>query len=131
MGNGGPEVRDAADVVTDSYDDEGFRQSSGALPPRAGEPSRPMTGEPIIEVAPNVDQLARRAAEWLIEPDGSLPSGSFALCLSGGSTPRGLYAHARKPCLSRSHPVAATASVLGRRALRTTASSGQQLPNGA
>jgi 6-phosphogluconolactonase len=50
-----------------------------------------MTREPIIDVAPNAEQLARCAAEWLIERMAA------TLCLSGGSTPRGLYAILASP----------------------------------
>jgi 6-phosphogluconolactonase len=43
-----------------------------------------------IEAAPDADALAHRAAEWIAElAVGS--RGRFAICLSGGSTPRRLY----------------------------------------
>ena len=43
-----------------------------------------------IETLPDPPALARRVAEWLLERTRA-KAGRFALCLSGGSTPRLLY----------------------------------------
>jgi 6-phosphogluconolactonase len=43
-----------------------------------------------IEAAPDAETLAHRAAQWITELAGK-SSGRFAICLSGGSTPRHLY----------------------------------------
>jgi 6-phosphogluconolactonase len=45
---------------------------------------------PEVEVAKDPESLARRAAEWITGLAGS-SQGRFAVCLSGGSTPRRLY----------------------------------------
>jgi 6-phosphogluconolactonase len=43
-----------------------------------------------VEVSENPEALARRVASWITELAGA-SRGRFAVCLSGGSTPRGLY----------------------------------------
>ncbi|SKA30391.1 6-phosphogluconolactonase [Enhydrobacter aerosaccus] len=48
-----------------------------------------MTG-PILDIQSDAEALAAHAADWLIERAAS-KSGPFAVCLSGGSTPRRLY----------------------------------------
>jgi 6-phosphogluconolactonase len=48
-----------------------------------------MTG-PIIETMPDPEALAQHAAHWLLDT-AVRKSGTFAVCLSGGSTPRHLY----------------------------------------
>ena len=45
---------------------------------------------PSIEVSENSEALARRAARWITGLAGA-SHGRFAICLSGGSTPRRLY----------------------------------------
>ncbi|MGH6880820.1 6-phosphogluconolactonase [Hypericibacter sp.] len=45
-----------------------------------------------LEVLPDPDALARRAAAWLLAAAMGKP-GDFAIALSGGSTPRRLYEH--------------------------------------
>ncbi|WP_036263706.1 6-phosphogluconolactonase [Methylocapsa aurea] len=49
-----------------------------------------MTPEPIVDVAPNAEELAARAAAWLAKRITLAPM-RFALALSGGSTPRRVY----------------------------------------
>jgi 6-phosphogluconolactonase len=44
------------------------------------------------EVLPDPDALARRVADWLLDA-ATTTDGPFAIALSGGSTPRLLYAH--------------------------------------
>jgi 6-phosphogluconolactonase len=44
----------------------------------------------IVETLADADALAQRVAEWLLEK-ALATEGMFALCLSGGSTPRLLY----------------------------------------
>jgi 6-phosphogluconolactonase len=51
--------------------------------------SGPIAGR--VEIAPDPVALARKAAHWLVERMMAAPS-DFRLSLSGGSTPRGLYA---------------------------------------
>ncbi|WP_374306295.1 6-phosphogluconolactonase [Methylocella sp.] len=50
-----------------------------------------MSFEPIIDVAEDADDLGARAAAWIAGRIAAAP-GRFALCLSGGSTPRDVYA---------------------------------------
>lgn len=45
---------------------------------------------PRIQIAKDPEALAHRAAQWIIEL-ARTSRGSFAICLSGGSTPRRLY----------------------------------------
>jgi 6-phosphogluconolactonase len=45
---------------------------------------------PRVEVAQDAEALADRAARWITSLAGA-SSGRFAICLSGGSTPRRLY----------------------------------------
>src|SRR3546814_11838171 len=46
---------------------------------------------PLVEVARDAEALARHVADWFVERIAETPGG-FALCLSGGSTPRRPYA---------------------------------------
>jgi 6-phosphogluconolactonase len=55
-----------------------------------------MKRNPTVDVAADAEALARRAAEWLVERM-TASDGPFALSLSGGSTPRGLYALLASP----------------------------------
>jgi 6-phosphogluconolactonase len=55
-----------------------------------------MKRNPTIDVAADAEALARRAAEWLVDRM-TASDGPFALSLSGGSTPRGLYALLASP----------------------------------
>jgi 6-phosphogluconolactonase len=56
-----------------------------------------------IEVLGEADILARRVAEWMI--DCALEqSGDFAIALSGGSTPRGIYEHLAAPASRERFP---------------------------
>jgi 6-phosphogluconolactonase len=51
-----------------------------------------------LEVLADAEALARRVAAWLLEL-ARAQQGTFAVCLSGGSTPRGLYQRlADAPC---------------------------------
>lgn len=43
-----------------------------------------------VEMADNAESLVRRVADWLLER-AQAKNGPFSLCLSGGSTPKGLY----------------------------------------
>jgi 6-phosphogluconolactonase len=45
---------------------------------------------PRIDVSPNPEALAHRVAQWIVDL-ACHNSGRFAVCLSGGSTPRRLY----------------------------------------
>jgi len=45
---------------------------------------------PRIDVSPNQEELAHRVAQWIVDL-ACHNSGRFAVCLSGGSTPRRLY----------------------------------------
>lgn len=45
---------------------------------------------PTVEILPDAEALARRAAEWLLAA-AKAADGDFAIALSGGSTPRRLY----------------------------------------
>ncbi|MEI9929117.1 MAG: 6-phosphogluconolactonase [Rhizomicrobium sp.] len=49
-----------------------------------------MSAKPYIEVLSDSDALANRAAEWMTEL-ACVKGGSFAVALSGGSTPKTLY----------------------------------------
>jgi len=49
-----------------------------------------MPRDPIVTIETDADALARLVADWLIERIGA-STGSFALNLSGGSTPKRLY----------------------------------------
>lgn len=49
-----------------------------------------------LEVLPDLDTLARRVADWMLEL-ALAKKGAFAIALSGGSTPRLLYEHLAKP----------------------------------
>jgi 6-phosphogluconolactonase len=49
-----------------------------------------------FEVLPDAQNLARRVADWLLA-EASAKQGPFAISLSGGSTPRLLYALLAKP----------------------------------
>jgi 6-phosphogluconolactonase len=44
-----------------------------------------------VEVLPDAEAVARAAADWLIERAMERPEETFAVALSGGSTPRRLY----------------------------------------
>lgn len=46
--------------------------------------------DPIIEIAADAEALAARAADWLLATAAGT-AGTFAVALSGGSTPRRLY----------------------------------------
>jgi 6-phosphogluconolactonase len=46
---------------------------------------------PIVEVQPDAEALAQRAADWLLSLATARRQGPFAVALSGGSTPRRLY----------------------------------------
>lgn len=46
--------------------------------------------EAIMEVLPDGEALARRVARWVLDA-ATATDGVFAVCLSGGSTPRRLY----------------------------------------
>jgi 6-phosphogluconolactonase len=50
-----------------------------------------MSGAPVLDVSDDADALARRGSEWLAERIAGAAR-PFALCLSGGSTPKRLYA---------------------------------------
>ncbi|HMM54411.1 MAG TPA: 6-phosphogluconolactonase [Candidatus Desulfobacillus sp.] len=55
-------------------------------------------GAPRLEVLDDAGALARRVAQWLLD-EARAATGSFALALSGGTTPRRLYeALAAPPC---------------------------------
>ena len=45
-----------------------------------------------LEILSDPETMARRVAEWMIEL-ANAKDGVFAVCLSGGSTPQGLYEH--------------------------------------
>ena len=45
-----------------------------------------------VEILADPEVMARRVAEWMIEL-ANAKNGTFAVCLSGGSTPQGLYEH--------------------------------------
>ena len=49
-----------------------------------------MPSQTRIEAAPDLEELAHRAARWITDLAGR-SNGRFAICLSGGSTPRRLY----------------------------------------
>ena len=49
-----------------------------------------------VEVLGETESLARRVAEWMIDR-AQEQSGDFAIALSGGSTPRGIYEHLAAP----------------------------------
>src|SRR3546814_3167047 len=51
---------------------------------------------PLVEVARDAEALARHVADWFVERIAETPGG-FALCLSGGSTPRRPYALLASP----------------------------------
>jgi 6-phosphogluconolactonase len=121
MGNASPDVQEQADVVTDSYNDEGFAKAMErfilqhtALPRRL-EADRDicdiaacefesvhdemrgvmvMTDAPLADIRTfeNAETLARNVAQWL-RGLAQASSENFAVCLSGGSTPRRLYEH--------------------------------------
>jgi len=46
--------------------------------------------QPILDIAPDAEALADRAADWLVAALAGRP-GKLAVCLSGGSTPKRLY----------------------------------------
>ena len=73
--------------------------------------------EANLEILADMEALSRRVAEWMLEL-AAVKDGIFAVCLSGGSTPKALYEHLGWTALSRSLPLAASALVLGRRAFR-------------
>ncbi|MBV8392523.1 MAG: 6-phosphogluconolactonase [Alphaproteobacteria bacterium] len=62
---------------------------------------------PIVEVLPDPEALAERAAHWLLE-NARAKSGLFAVSLSGGSTPRRLYQLLASPPLRDRFPWART-----------------------
>ena len=62
-----------------------------------------MTGvfDAKLEILADPQALSRRVADWMLDL-AIAKKGSFAVCLSGGSTPRGLYEHlAEAPYLDR------------------------------
>ena len=70
-----------------------------------------------IEAVEDAAELAQRAARWIADLAGA-SRGRFAICLSGGSTPRRLYQIAGRRTLSRGDAMGPGALVLGRRAVR-------------
>ncbi len=52
--------------------------------------------EAKVEILADPEALSRRAAEWLLEL-AIAKDGIFAVCLSGGRTPQGLYEHLAEP----------------------------------
>jgi 6-phosphogluconolactonase len=49
-----------------------------------------------VEILANPEVMARRVAEWMIEL-ATAKDGTFAVCLSGGSTPQLFYEHLAEP----------------------------------
>jgi 6-phosphogluconolactonase len=56
-----------------------------------------------IQIAKDADELARRAADWMIGV-AKETKGTFAVALSGGETPAGLYALLATPSYSHAFP---------------------------
>ena len=77
----------------------------------------------------SAETLAQGVAEWLCAL-AQASDRDFAICLSGGSTPRRLYERLATPRHCVAFPVEPLPLVLGRRALRAARPSRQQLPDG-
>jgi 6-phosphogluconolactonase len=58
-----------------------------------------------LDVSENVDELARRAADWMLGA-ARATEGAFAVALSGGETPRRLYALLATPPYREAFPFA-------------------------
>src|SRR6267142_6338728 len=58
--------------------------------PRRPDKHNPQMSPQRIDVSPNAEALAHRVAQWIVDL-ACHNSGRFAVCLSGGSTPRRLY----------------------------------------
>jgi 6-phosphogluconolactonase len=56
-----------------------------------------------LEILANPDALARRVADWLFAK-ATETKGIFAICLSGGTTPRRLYECMAAPCYREKFP---------------------------
>ena len=56
------------------------------------------------DILPDADAVARAAAERLVALCGSAPNERIAVCLSGGSTPKRLYALLAGPDYGRTLP---------------------------
>jgi 6-phosphogluconolactonase len=52
--------------------------------------------QPRLEIAPDPDSLFKRVADWLLDA-AMATQGDFAIALSGGSTPRGVYKKLAEP----------------------------------
>ncbi len=61
-----------------------------STPTNVGGARVPPRGTGEVRAFADAETLARRAAEWLCDA-ANAASGKFAICLSGGSTPRRLY----------------------------------------
>jgi 6-phosphogluconolactonase len=98
MGNASGEVQGRASVVTDSNENEGFAKAVWRYP-AAGRVMTPAFG--TLRVFGNAQALARNGARFVCG-QAEAKTGGFALCLSGGATPRPLYeALAIPPLLDR------------------------------
>ena len=140
MGNASREVQAQADLVTDSYDDEGFAKAierfilprARAVLPRVVDEAGVIAGRPDLKqriaklgtahrkqgcramteristeahTFENAEMLAHSVAEWLCAL-AQASDRAFAVCLSGGSTPRRLYERLADPgnCVAASFP---------------------------
>jgi 6-phosphogluconolactonase len=109
MGNAAPEVQLAANLGTESNQEEGFAMaverfilggahSTGVCQAQASSPPRGR-----LEIMADGEALARRAAEWLLAL-AVAKSGVFAVALSGGTTPRRLYELLAEPQYREAFP---------------------------
>lgn len=55
-----------------------------------------VTAQAKVEVLADLELMARRVAEWIIDL-ANAKQGKFAICLSGGSTPQLFYRHLAEP----------------------------------
>ena len=113
MGNAEPAVQRAADHVTGANNDGGFAEAVDRyiLARRPDLEHRSLRDDPVFEaemvVVPDPVALAARAAAWLLDA-ARAAQGRFAVSLSGGSTPRALYALLAQPPYLASFPWART-----------------------
>ena len=122
MGNASDEVKAQAAAVTASYNDEGFAKAMEAFILVRGEIEQMAKAIGRIEILRDPPALAHHVAEWMTQA-ALAAQGPFRVSLSGGSTPKTLYALLASDEFSNRVSLAARVLVLGRRALRPLRSS--------